>query len=69
MRIKCFSTYLKLINSSIANCELRIANCELVSVAHRLKIAQATKVYNEQTWDEEWDEVLDEDLIFDGTVG
>ncbi|WP_263432601.1 hypothetical protein [Nostoc sp. MS1] len=41
----------------------------MVSVAHRLKIAQATKVYNEQSWDEEWDEVLDEDLIFDGTVG
>ncbi|MEH1945367.1 MAG: hypothetical protein V7L01_34865 [Nostoc sp.] len=34
-----------------------------VSVAHRLKIAQATKVYNEQTWDEEWSEVLDEELI------
>ncbi|MEH2001242.1 MAG: hypothetical protein V7L00_21250 [Nostoc sp.] len=34
-----------------------------VSVAHRLKIAQATKVYNEQTWDEEWNEVLDEELI------
>jgi hypothetical protein len=34
-----------------------------VSVAHRLKIAQATKVYNEQTWVEEWNEVLDEELI------
>lgn len=34
-----------------------------VSVAHRLKIAQATKVYNEQTWDEEWNEVLDKELI------
>ena len=34
-----------------------------VSVAHRLKIAQATKVYNEQTWDEEWSEILDEELI------
>ncbi|BAY73296.1 hypothetical protein NIES23_61240 (plasmid) [Trichormus variabilis NIES-23] len=41
-------------------------NC--VSVAHRLKIAQATKVYNEQAWDEEWDEVLDEELIFDEEI-
>ncbi|BAT56732.1 unknown protein (plasmid) [Nostoc sp. NIES-3756] len=55
--------------SQIFNCELRIANCELVSVAHRLKISQATKVYNEQSWDEEWDEALDEEEIFDGTVG
>lgn len=29
-----------------------------VSIAHKLKIAQATKVYTEQTWDEEWDEEL-----------
>ncbi|BAY42048.1 hypothetical protein NIES2111_64440 (plasmid) [Nostoc sp. NIES-2111] len=40
-----------------------------VSLAHCLKIAQATKVYNEQAWGEEWDEVLDEELVSDGTVG
>jgi hypothetical protein len=54
--------------NQLFNCELRIANCELVSVAHRLKISQATKVYNEQSWDEEWEEVLDEELIFDEEI-
>lgn len=32
-----------------------------VSIAHRLKIAQATKVYNEQTWEQELLELEDEE--------
>lgn len=36
-------------------------NC--VSIAHQLKIAQATKVYNEQAWDDEWSEQEEEYLI------
>lgn len=42
-----------------ANIGWQPRNC--VSVAHRLKIAQATKVYNEQTWEEEWSELEDEE--------